>query len=121
LIDGMNVTAIISLNQATLPAIPSEAIVSHQGQDYIFIVAEDHAHEDHDHPADTIEPHQHGPSNPSEKSGLTFEKIPVARGITDVGYTQVTLLKELPKETEIIVKGAFFVMAKLTNTGEHSH
>ncbi len=32
LIDGMNITAIISLEKASVPAIPTEAIVSHQGR-----------------------------------------------------------------------------------------
>lgn len=127
LIDGMNVTAIISLTMATLPAIPSEAIVSHQGQDYIFIVSETtsdsehHDHEGHSHEADSTESHDPQGSTATEKEGLTFEKIPIARGISDIGYTQITLLRELPKETRIIVKGAFFVLAKLTNTGEHEH
>jgi cobalt-zinc-cadmium efflux system membrane fusion protein len=40
LIDGMNVTAIVSLEKAVVPAIPSDAIVNFQGQDYIFIVTE---------------------------------------------------------------------------------
>jgi len=127
LIDGMNVTAIISLTKAVMPAIPTDAIVSHQGQDFIFIVSETasseehHEHEGHEHPADTTETHDHAEPDAPEKKGLTFEKIPIARGVSDVGYTQITLLKEVPKEVKIIVKGAFFVLAKLTNTGEHSH
>jgi len=122
LIDGMNVTAIISLSHITFPAIPSGAIVSHLGQDYIFIVSETSPpHEHHDHPGDAAASDDHTVSTTPEKKGMTFEKIPIARGISDVGYTQVTLLKELPKETKIIVKGAFFVLAKLTNTGEHEH
>ena len=56
-----------------------------------------------------------------EEKGLTFEIIPVAKGTTDVGYTEITLLKEIPKGAKIVVKGAFFVLAKMTNTGEHEH
>ena len=36
LIDGMNVTAIISLQKATVPAVPADAIITLQGRDYIF-------------------------------------------------------------------------------------
>jgi len=43
----------------------------------------------------------------------------VAKGTTEVGFTQITLLKEIPKDAKIVIKGAFFVMAKMTNTGEH--
>ncbi len=48
LIEGMNITANISLGLATLPAVPAEAIVSYQGKDYIYVVAgaaDKHRHE----------------------------------------------------------------------------
>jgi hypothetical protein len=50
LIDGMNVTAVISLNQVTVPAIPNGAIVAVEGQDYIFVLTnhvEEAEHKDH--------------------------------------------------------------------------
>ena len=96
LIDGMSITANISLDKATLPAIPTEAIVSHQGQDYIFIV-------------DSVE----------AKNGITrFKRIPVVKGTTDVGYSEITLLEDIPAGTKVVVKGAFFILAKQTNIGE---
>lgn len=99
LIDGMNITALISLEHITAPAVPTDAIVTMQGQDFIFAVSEKAAH-----------------------AGETaFEKVPVAKGTTDVGYTQVTLLKNIPPATKIVTKGAFFVQAKLVNTGEDEH
>jgi RND family efflux transporter MFP subunit len=96
LIDGMSITAVISLEKATVTAVPTDAIVTHQGQDYIFMQTAKHT-----------------------ETGLIFEKIPVAKGTTDVGYTEITLLKEIPSNVRIVVKGAFFVLAKMTNTGEH--
>ena len=102
LIDGMNITAVISLEKATVPAVPSDAIVAIAGQDYIFVLNDEHK-------ADSIK---------HDEKELTFEKIPVAKGTTDVGYTEITLLKEIPKDAKIVVKGAFFVQAKMTNT-EH--
>jgi membrane fusion protein, heavy metal efflux system len=99
LIDGMNITALISLENITAPAVPTDAIVTMQGQDFIFAVSEKASH-----------------------AGETaFEKVPVAKGTTDVGYTQVTLLKNIPPATKIVTKGAFFVQAKLVNTGEGEH
>jgi heavy metal efflux system protein len=56
-----------------------------------------------------------------EKGIISFEKIPVAKGTTDVGYTEVTLLKEVPKGSKFVLKGAFFILAKLTNTEGHAH
>lgn len=117
LIDGMNITAIISLDKNTVQAVPTEAIVTIAGQDFIFIVKDDH--EDEKPVA--------GKTKPDEKTahghdeGIVFEKIPVVKGTTDIGYTEITLLKEIPKDSKIVAKGAFFVLAKMTNSGEHEH
>jgi RND family efflux transporter MFP subunit len=122
LIDGMNITAVISLEKATVPAVPSEAVVTIAGQDYIFVLTEEHAEAEHQPDAKDAVKHQekenHGHEN---EKGLTFEKVPVAKGTTDVGFTEITLLKEIPKDSKVVVKGAFFVLAKMTNSGEHEH
>lgn len=109
LIDGMSIVAIVSLNDNLSDAVPNEAIVNLNGQDYIFMAKEAPAH-DHEGP------HDHAVED------LYFERIPVVTGTTDVGYTQITLIKEIPKNAKIVTKGAFFVMAKLSNQGEaHAH
>ncbi|MBK6935547.1 MAG: efflux RND transporter periplasmic adaptor subunit [Chitinophagaceae bacterium] len=119
LIDGMNITAVISLQKASVPAVPTDAIVTIAGQDYIFMVTDEHAEDEHGNGKDSIK--HDAKEQHKEEKGLTFEKIPVAKGTTDVGYTEITLLKEIPKNAKIVVKGAFFVLAKMTNTGEHRH
>lgn len=98
LIDGMNITANISLDQATLPAIPTEAIVNYQGQDFIFIV-------------DSVD---------TKKNETHFKKIPVVKGTTDIGYSEITLLKDIPAAAKVVIKGSFFILAKQTNTEGHS-
>ncbi|MBO9562574.1 MAG: efflux RND transporter periplasmic adaptor subunit [Niastella sp.] len=98
LIDGMNVTALISLDKVTTPAVPSDAIITYQGQDYIFMV-----------------------TDASAEKGLTFERVLVAKGTSEVGYTQITLLKAIPANASIVTRGAFFVLAKMTNSGEGGH
>jgi RND family efflux transporter MFP subunit len=119
LIDGMNVTALVSLDKSTVPALPTDAIVSYQGTDYIFIVIEEHA--ENEHAADSTKPAEinHKEENKDEEKGVTFEKVPVAKGTSDVGYSEVTLLKKIPANAKIVTKGAFFILAKLTNSGEH--
>ena len=122
LIDGMNITAIISLDKASVPAIPTDAIVNYQGKDYIFIETDEHAEDEHhDHAAG--DPHDHKETKePAHGTGITFERIPVVKGTTDIGYTEITLLKEVPAGAKVVVKGAFFVLAKMTNAGEgHAH
>ena len=97
LIDGMNITANISLDKATLPAIPTSAIVNFQGQDYVFVV-------------DSVD----------EKNNEThFKRIPVVKGTSDVGYSEITLLKAVPADVKVVVKGSFFILAKQTNTEGH--
>ncbi|GAO44522.1 efflux RND transporter periplasmic adaptor subunit [Flavihumibacter petaseus] len=103
LIDGMNITAVVSLNEQTVPALPSEAIVTWQGQDYIFIVTGE----------------MYSGDEKDSAGEVTFERIPVAKGTTDVGYTEITLLKAIPADARVVTKGAFFVLAKMTNAGEH--
>lgn len=121
LIDGMNVTAVVSLERATVKAVPNEAIVTDKGKDYIFVVTgggnETHDHEDHDHTED--HKHDHGPE--VIKGNYTFKKILIARGTSDVGYTEITVLGTLPEQAKIVTKGAFFVIAKMNDTGEHGH
>lgn len=119
LIDGMNITAVISLENQTLPAVPTEAIVNVAGQDYIFIVSEQNGEEEHT--KDSVKHDVKAEAGHKDEKGITFERIPVAKGTTDVGYTEITLLKEIPKDAKIVVKGAYFVLAKMTNSGEHEH
>lgn len=136
LIDGMNITALVSLENATVAAVPTEAIVNHDGNDYIFVLTDSHTEEEHhdsevEKRDDKTEGHdEHGHRHTeSEKKGKaqaavpskTFERIPVRRGTTDVGYSEITLLKEIPADSKIVTKGAFFILAKMTNSGEHSH
>ena len=53
---------------------------------------------------------------------LTFERIPVVKGTSDIGYSEITLLKDIPSNSQIVTKGAFFVLGKMTNSGEgHEH
>ncbi len=127
LIDGMNITALISLDKVTTPAVPNDAIVNYQGQDYIFMVTDQHAETEHHQegkdskPHDEKEPHDHAEAAKPAETGVTFERIPVAKGTSEVGYTQITLLKPAPDNAKIVTKGAFFVLAKITNSGEGEH
>lgn len=99
LIDGMNITANISLDKATLPAVPTEAIVNFQGQDYIFIV-------------DSID---------TKKAETHFKRIPVVKGTSDIGYSEITLLTDVPADAKVVTRGSFFILAKQTNTEGHEH
>ncbi len=117
LIDGMNVTAVISLANATVPAVPSDAIVTVDGKDYIFMLVPDELAK----PATDTAKHNAAEKHDDHEEGIKFERIPVAKGGSDIGFTEITLLKEIKKDAKIVTKGAFFVSAKMTNTEGHDH
>lgn len=99
LIDGMNITALISLNKSTLPAVPASAIVAEGANDFIFIVENDAGSAGH--------------------QSVVFRKVGVVKGTTDIGYSEITPLENIPDNAKVVTKGAFFIMAKMTNTGDH--
>ena len=109
LIDGMNTTGLVSLDQLTSPAVPDEAIVNADGKYYIFTVlpSAPHVHKDGE----------------SHEAGQTFSfgRVEVLKGVSEMGYTGITPLSDLPEQTQIVVKGAFFINAKLSNSGDHAH
>ena len=108
LIDGMNVTAVISLDNQTAASVPTEAIVNDKGQDFIFIMQNKDDKEGDN-------------KKTVEEKEISFEKIPVAKGVTDLGYTQITPLKPIHPNAKIVTKNAFFILAKLNNKGEEGH
>ena len=123
LIDGMNITAIVSLNNITTAAVPNEAIVDADGRSFIFIITDKKPDEHHDEE----EGHKHSANEKHDEEKekqptINFERIEVVKGISNVGYTAITTVNEIPKDAKIVTKGAFFVNAKLTNQGEaHEH
>src|SRR5699024_10069152 len=104
LIDGMNVIANVGFDKSTVDAVPVEAVVNQDGQDYIFIVQN---HED-----ESVN------LNGNEHQGTTFIRVPVMATKSDVGYIQITPLQEIQKNTKIAKKSAFFILAKMMDAGD---
>jgi multidrug efflux pump subunit AcrA (membrane-fusion protein) len=136
LIDGMSITALVSLNDITSPSLPSEAIVSSEGKYYIFIVTdkqmEEHKENNENHNEQNQanehvkgDAHKHlkeKKQNTVIEKTVNFEKIEVLKGVTYLGFTAITPMTEIPKNAKIVTKGAFFVNAKMVNQGEgHNH
>lgn len=94
LIPGMYVTALIDVGQQLSDAVPVDAIVRAEGKDYIFV--------------------QTG----KEGNEISFRKVEVTTGVTELGYTQITALEEIPKQTKIIINGAFYVLSKSQGSAE---
>jgi cobalt-zinc-cadmium efflux system membrane fusion protein len=109
LIDGMNITGIVSLDKSTTAAVPNEAIVDAEGKNYIFVQT-DKKPEEHEEAGEKAKEHA---------KTINFEKIEVIKGTSDVGYTAITPVRAISSDARIVVKNAFFVNAKLVNSGEH--
>ena len=105
LIDGMNITGMVSLDHVTSAAVPNDAIVEADGKYFVFIQtdkkAEEHAGQ--------------------QMRGMNFEKTEVVKGVSSMGYTGITFVKDIPGTVKVVTKGAFFIQAKLSNTGEHEN
>lgn len=126
LIDGMNITGMVSVDNVMARTVPNDAIVEADGKFYIFVHtdkqeggAAEKPEKDHDHKEG--EKHDHQTENKGHSANMNFEKIEVAKGVSELGYTAITPVAQLPKNVKIVTKGAFFINAKLSNAGGHEH
>ena len=122
LIDGMNVTGMVSLGNSSTAAVPNEAIVEADGKFYVFVQTskkpEEHAEEKKEGEQEEATK-ETGAHTKDQGKTLNFEKIEIVKGSSDLGYTAITTVTKIAPDTNIVVKGAFFVNAKLSNAGGH--
>ncbi|MBC8048297.1 MAG: efflux RND transporter periplasmic adaptor subunit, partial [Fimbriimonadaceae bacterium] len=158
LIEGMSITAFIEIENIYSSVVPSQAIVSEGGKDYVFIWALDHqaelnmetehtdheeedGHEhaeekEHEHDDESVHEHAEGDETheaeekthstenyiPKETDKWVFEKMPVKKGITQGGYTEIIPLGDYMEGEKIVFSGAFYLLSSLSNEGEaHAH
>jgi len=89
LIPGMYVTALISVGNERLPAVPVEALTRSEGKIYIFVVS----------------------AEPAKDNKLHFIKTEVKTGVSELGYTQITAIGKLPENVQYVTKGAFYLQS----------
>lgn len=93
LFDGMYVSGQIATGRQLCNTLPSKAIVTVDGKDYIFAL------------------------NKAPQGGeYSFSRHEVTKGVSQDGYTEVSLCKHIKKGQKIVVDNAFY-LASLT--GEH--
>jgi cobalt-zinc-cadmium efflux system membrane fusion protein len=126
LISGMYVSANINIKNATVPALPKDAVVKN-GDKYFVYIQEEHKEKG---PAKKIETHGHkeGEAHSEEASSkeegyneLNFKAIEVITGTTDLGYTEVKFVDKIPADAKIVIKGAFYMLSAMKGGGEHTH
>jgi len=101
IIPGMYVNALIEATDIKVAALPSEAIVSFDDKDYIFVFDKN-----------------------KEEGGKPFTEyrmIEVQKGVTDGGFTEITLPESFDIKTKkVVIKGAYNLLSAKKNAGEMS-
>lgn len=122
MIEGMSINAMVNVGNAVVPSLPDEAIVTYQGQDYIFVQvseqgdAEKKPSEAKEKPAKSSV--TAAEANEQKEPRLSFKRVKVVKGASNMGYTEIKLLEQISPTAKVITKGAFFALGKMTNAGE---
>jgi cobalt-zinc-cadmium efflux system membrane fusion protein len=101
------VKAVIEIGANPVSALPSPAIVDFEGASYIFIQRpEGGAHAD-------------STSKGTEPDGMAFEMVPISKGVSENGYTQIKFPQDFDgQNSKIVLKGAYTLLSKLKNSEE---
>ena len=101
LLPGMYVNAVIEANASQMTSLPSDAVVSFDDKDYIFIFDKD-----------------------KEENGKKFTEyrmVEIRKGITDGGYSEIVLPAGFDvKSIRVVIKGAYNLLSAKKNAGEMS-
>lgn len=98
---GMYVTALIEASNNKVAAVPSDAIVSFDDKDYIFV----------------FEKNKEENGNPFAE----YRMIEVQKGVTDGNYTEINLPGNFDiRTTKVVTKGAYNLLSAKKNAGEMS-
>lgn len=111
LISGMYVAANISISNQTVQALPKDAIVKN-GEKYFIYLLEEH-HEETQKQAHEGEKEEH--------NEIHFKAVEIVPGTTDLGYTEIKPIEEIPADAKIVTKGAFYLLSQSKGGGEHEH
>ena len=116
LISGMYVAANINISNQTVPALPKDAVVKNGDKYFIYIK------EDEKEAWKESEKDKHKDNEKGEKQDeVHFKAVEVAIGTTDLGYTEIKPIEEIPSDAKIVVKGAYYLLAQSKGGGEHEH
>lgn len=101
ILPGMYVNALIQSTGKKETTVPSQAIVSFEDKDYIFLFDKDKVE--------------------SGKNFTEYRMIQIKKGITDGGFTAISLPENVDYKTaKIVTKGAYNLLSAKKNAGEMS-
>jgi cobalt-zinc-cadmium efflux system membrane fusion protein len=110
LIPGMYVNALIDIGVNKVNALPLDAIVKAEGREFVFLWEKEN-----------LEPKAQEEGHEPE---ISFARIEVKTGASQLGYVQVTPLVEIQSGDKIVTKGAYYLQSHLQKAeggGGHSH
>jgi cobalt-zinc-cadmium efflux system membrane fusion protein len=95
----MYVNTFIEESEVRFPSLPSEAVVSFDDKDYIFIFEKE-----------------------KEEAGMQFTEykmVEIKKGISASGYTEISVPDGIDiKESKVVIKGAYNLLSAKKNAGE---
>ncbi|TDO73557.1 cobalt-zinc-cadmium efflux system membrane fusion protein [Flavobacterium chryseum] len=112
LISGMYVSANINIKNTTVPALPKDAVVKN-GDKYFVYIQEENEEKNAATKAESQDKEEH--------NEIHFKAIEIIPGTTDLGYTEVKFVEEIPADAKIVIKGAFYLLSAMKGGGEHEH
>ncbi|UPZ14172.1 efflux RND transporter periplasmic adaptor subunit [Flavobacterium humidisoli] len=113
LIPGMYVSANINITNATVPALPKDAVVRNADKYFVFVREEKQAEEKHEH--------KEGEKEEAHEEEIHFKAVEVIPGTTDLGFTEVKFVDKIDSQANIVTKGAFYLLSAMKGGGEHEH
>ena len=100
-IPGMYVNAVIDASSSNVAALPSDAIVSFDDKDYIFVFDRN--------------------KTENGKPVTEYRMVEVHKGVASGGFTEVALPEKFDVKTaKVVVKGAYNLLSAKKNAGEMS-
>jgi cobalt-zinc-cadmium efflux system membrane fusion protein len=116
LLPGMYIKAVIEIGENKTPSLPDKAIVQNGGKNYIFIRTGGEENEENKEK----EEKENKPKEENEKNEKkdVFKMIEIGIGVSENGFTEVILPKEISDETEIVINGAYDLLSKMFNSEE---
>lgn len=86
LLPGMYVEARIQIDDYKTNALPNDAVVSNGDEHYIYV----------------------------EIKKNYYKQIAVKTGVSDMGFTEIFPLEEIPAKAKVVTKGAYYLLSQLT-------
>jgi len=118
-------------DHAAEPAHKEEAEHAHAaGEEHDHAVENKESHakgeeHEHDHGEEKAEAHAEGEEGHGDHApvpgSMTFKRVQVKRGTTDGAYTAVTFMEPIEDGSEVVVGGAFYIMAMMNTSSGHQH